>query len=140
MAQSFNKFETFVGDLGLETHELHADVLKVYLSNAAPSAASDSVRGDCLEISSGNGYTTGGMDVTNTYTESGGTGTLGTADITWTASSGNIGPFQYAILYNSTSGASDGLIGWWDYSSAVTLTTTETFKVAFASSTAFTIA
>ena len=46
----------------------------------------------------------------------------------WTASGGSIGPFEYAVLYNSTS-ATLPLIGWWDYGTAITLTVGNTFTV-----------
>lgn len=132
---TYNKFETFVGDLGLQVHELNADLLKVYLSNAAPSTSADSVKTDLAEISAGNGYTAGGEDVTNTYSESGGTGTLGATDVTWTASGGTIGPFQYVVLYNDTpSSPVDPLIAWWDYGSALTLNDGESFTVDFGAS------
>jgi hypothetical protein len=128
---TFNKFECFVGDLGLKVHNLNTDTLKVYLTNAAPSASADSVKTDLAEISAGNGYTAGGEDAQNTWSESGGVGTLAGTDITWTAT-GAVGPFQYAVLYNSS--ASDNLIGWWDYASPVTLANGETFKVDFGAS------
>ena len=57
---------------------------------------------------------------------------------TWTASGGSIGPFQYAILYDSTT---DNLIGYWDYGSAVTLSTGESFSVVLdGTSGVFTVA
>jgi hypothetical protein len=132
---AYNKFETFVGDLGLKVHELNADTCKVYLTNNAPSASLDSVKADLAEISAGNGYTSGGEDSTNTYSETSGTGTLAGTDIVWTASGGTIGPFRYAVLYNDTpTSPADPLIAWWDYGSSITLNDGETFTVDFGAS------
>ena len=47
----------------------------------------------------------------------------------WTAAGGSIGPFEYAVLYNSTS-ATQPLIGWWDYGLPITLTNGNTFTVS----------
>jgi hypothetical protein len=47
---------------------------------------------------------------------------LSGTNVVWTASVGNIGPFQYIVLYNTTSTTPlKPLIGWWDYGSALTL-------------------
>ena len=132
---TFNKFQNFVEDLGLGVHNLNTGVLKIYLSNTAPSASLDAVKTDLAEISAGNGYTAGGEDVTGVWSESGGTATLAGTDVTWTASGGTIGPFQYVVLYNDTpTSPADPLIGWWDYGSAVTLQIGETFTADFGAS------
>jgi hypothetical protein len=137
---TFNKFQDFAEQLGKGIHQLHAagHTLKIYLSNATPSASLDAVKADLAEISAGNGYTAGGEDTQNDYTESGGTGSCVGTDVTWTASGGTIGPFQYVVLYNDTA-ASDNLIGWWDYGSALTLNAGESFTTDFGSSM-FTVA
>lgn len=132
---TFNKFQNFVEDLGLGVHNLNTGVLKIYLSNTAPSASLDAVKADLAEISAGNGYTAGGEDVTGVWSESAGTATLAGTDVTWTASGGTIGPFQYVVLYNDTpTSPADPLIGWWDYGSAVTLQIGETFTADFGAS------
>lgn len=134
---TFNKFEAFVGDLGDKVHDLNAagDLLKVYLTNDAPDAAADSIKADLAEIGAGNGYTAGGEDAQNDWSEAAGVGTLTGVDIVWTAAGGTIGPFRYAVLYNDTpAGPVDPLIGWWDYGSAVTLQDGETFTVDFGAS------
>jgi len=138
---TYNKFQDFVEQLGKGVHQLHAagHQLEVYLSNAAPSASGDAVKADLAEISTGNGYT-GPEDITNDYTETGGTGTLTGTDVTITASGGSIGPFQYVVLQNTTpTSPLDPLIGWWDYGSAVTLADGESFTVDFGASV-FTLA
>lgn len=132
---TFNKFQNFVEDLGLGVHNLSTGVLKIYLSNTAPSASADAVKADLAEIAAGNGYTAGGEDVQNVWSETTGTATLAGTDVTWTASGGTIGPFQYVVLYNDTpTSPADPLIGWWDYGSAVTLNSGETFTADFGAS------
>lgn len=128
---SFNKFECFVGDLGLEKHELNADTLKIYLTNNAPSAADDSVKADLAGIAEENGYAP--ADIQNAYSEAGGTGTLTGVDYEWTAAGGSFGPFRYVVLYNDTA-ADDPLIGWWDYGSSITCNEGEKFKADFGAS------
>lgn len=132
-AATYNKFQDFVGYLGLAALNLNTDTFKVYLSNAVPSASADAVKADLAEISAGFGYTAGGTDVQNTYSETTGTGTFAGTDITWTAAGGSIGPFQYAVMYDDTH-ASDVLCNWWDYGSAITLNDGETFTVDFGAS------
>lgn len=129
---AFNKFNCFVGDVGLKLHELNTDVLKVYLTNTVP-VATNTVFGTPAEIAAGNGYTAGGTDIQNTYSQTSGTGALAGTDVVWTASGGTIGPFRYVVLYNDTA-TGNNLIGWWDYGSAVTLNDTETFTVDFGAS------
>lgn len=132
---TYNKFETFVGDLGEQVHDLNADTLKVYLTNATPSASADSIKTDLAEISAGNGYPSGGSDITNSYSESGGTGTLTGTDVVWTASGGSFGPFRYVVLYNdSSTSPADPLIAWWDYGSSISVNDGETFTVDFGAS------
>lgn len=141
---SFVKFQDFVEQLGKKQHELNTDVLRVYLSNAAPNVAThtayDGVTGTTgpAEIANGNGYTTGGEDTQNTYSETTGTGSCVGTDITWTAVTGSMGPFRYAVLYNDTS-SGNYLIGYWDYGSAVTLAVGEQFVTDFGASM-FTVA
>jgi hypothetical protein len=130
---TYNKFEDFVEQLGLEVHQLNTDTLKIYLSNTAPSASLDAVKADLAEIAGGNGYTAGGEDTQNTWSETGGTATLAGTDVVWTASGGAIAQFRYVVLYNDTS-TNDNLIAWWDYGSAVDLASGETFTVDFGAS------
>lgn len=127
---SFNKFEVFTTDLCTKVHNLNSDTLSVYLSNATPSASGDSVKTDLAEISIANGYT-GPVDTQNTGSGSAGTYTVSGTKVVITAS-GSVGPFQYVVLYNDTpTSPADPLIGWWDYGSAVTLASGETFTIKF---------
>jgi hypothetical protein len=130
---SFNKFNQFVADVASGVHQLQtgtAQVFKVMLTNSAPTAA-NAVKADITEISAGNGYTAGGVSV-GTITGSQTSGTfkfVGGTDPVVTAS-GAVGPFRYVVLYNDTATSpAKPLIGWWDYGSAVTLASGETFTV-----------
>jgi len=127
---AFNKFQDFIEQLGKGVHHLHAagDMFKVFLTNEQP-LVTDTVKADMVEISAGNGYTAGGEDVQNDYTETGGTGTCTGVDITWTAAGGTIGPFRFCVLYNDTATSpTDPLVAWWDYGSQITLQSGEQFK------------
>ncbi len=132
---SYVKFQDFVEQLGKGGHQLHAagHVLKVYLSNATPDVAIDANKADLAEITAQNGYPAGGSDAQNDYTETTGTGTWTGVDIVFTASGGAFGPFRYAVLYNDTH-ASDALIAYWDYGSAISCNIGETFTVDFGAS------
>jgi hypothetical protein len=132
---TFNKFQQFAEDLGSGVHNFLAagHTLKVYLSNATPSASLDAVKADLAEITNQNGYTAP-VDIQNDLSETGGTATVTAVDVVITAS-GAVGPFQYAVIYNDTpSSPADPLIGWYDYGSAVTLANGETFTVNFGAS------
>ena len=129
---AYNKFQDFAEQLCLGKHNLNTDALNVYLSNATPSASLDAVKADLAEIAAGNGYTADGIDTLNTMAESGGTATVTGTKSVWTASGGSIGPFQYVVLMNVTQTSPlKPLVGWWDYGSALTLLTGETFSVKY---------
>jgi hypothetical protein len=137
---TYNKFQDFVEQLGLGIHDLNADLIKVGLTNTAP-VATNTIWGNITEITAENGYTAGGEDTTNTYSETTGTGTVSVVDVTWTATGGTIGPFQYVVAYNDTpSSPVDPLIGWWNRGSALTLQDTESFTVDFENDQLLTIA
>ena len=129
---SFNKFYCFVLDVANGLHDMKtgtAHVYKVYLTNTAPNVA-NTVYTTPADLSAVHGYTAGGNSI-GVITGAQTTVTfkfVGATDPSWTASGGSIGPFQYAVIYNSTS-STKPLIGWWDYGTAITLTNGNTFTV-----------
>jgi hypothetical protein len=126
---AFNKFNSFVSDLAQKVHNLNSDSLKIMLTNTAP-VASNTIRSNLTEIAAGNGYTAGGTVASFVSgTDAAGTYRLILSPVSWTASGGSIGPFEFAVLYNSST-ANGNLIGWWDYGTTVTLTNGNTFTVA----------
>ena len=136
---AFNKYQKGVEAL-VEGINAGSDAWKVALSNRTPVVATDSNLASAVEISAGFGYTAGGNAAsTSSSSQTSGTYKLVlTSPATWTASGGSIGPFQYAILYDSTT---DNLIGYWDYGSAVTLSDGESFSVVLdGTSGVFTVA
>ena len=128
---AYNKFNITVKDLAEKKHDFSSDNLKIMLTNTAP-VATNAVFGDLTEISAGNGYTAGGTQATlSSSSQTSGLYTLKLNNVVFTAT-GAVGPFRYAALYNSTQTTPNKpLIGWWDYGSAVSLASGDTFTVSF---------
>jgi hypothetical protein len=129
MSSAYNKFDTFVDDVSKQVHNLSTAVLKVMLTNVLP-VRTNHIKTDITEIAAGNGYVAGGGAATPTLSNASGTEKLVCANAVITAAGGAVGPFRYAVLYNSTA-ASGNLIGWWDYGSSQTLSDGENFTVEF---------
>ncbi len=146
MAVSFNKFNLFVEDALKGVMALNTDVVKCALTNTAP-VATNHVYGDIsgTELASGNGYTTGGKasgtDFTWSISNSSGTESANCTAITWTSSTGSMGPFRYVYFYDSTP-ATKVLIGWYDYGSSITLNGAngDTFTITPSGNVLFTLA
>ena len=132
---TFNKFNSFVEALAEGTHNLGADTLTIALTNTAP-VAGNTVLANITEIA----YTNVSSRVLTSVTsaQTGGTYTLDAADLVLTAS-GTVPTFRYVVLYNDTA-ASDELIGYYDYGSAVDLLNGETFTITFDASGILTLA
>jgi hypothetical protein len=134
---AYNKFNSWVeylcgaADL-FGTGGSTADMLVAYLSNATPSATADTVSADLAQISTGSGYS-GPVNLDNVGTRTLGVLTVTAKSFTVTASGGSVGPFQYVAVADDTL-ASDPLVSWFDYASAITLASGETFSVLFNSS------
>jgi hypothetical protein len=122
------KFLDFAEQLGLGQHQLNTDTLRIALTNTLPvnsQTTFDPVTNHAAPAAA-NGYTTGGHDVTNTWSESAGTATLAGVDVTITATAGGIGPFRYIVLYNDTN-ATDMLLMYYDHGSSITLADGESY-------------
>ena len=126
---AYNKFNSFVSDLAQGVHNLNSNALKIMLTNVAPTAT-NTIKSNITEAAAGNGYTAGGgVAAFVSGNDTSGTYKLVLSPVSWTASGGSIGPFEWAVLYNSST-ANGNLIGWWDYGTAVTLTNGNTFTVS----------
>jgi hypothetical protein len=144
MAVSFNKCYPWVNSIHNAGIILSTDTLKLELSNTATTTA-NALYGDISanEVTSGNGYTTGGASVTvTTNSQSGGTYTLAANQVVWTSTTADMGTFRYVTLYDSTpTTLLKPLVGWWDYGSSITLhgANGDTFTVQFNSANPGTI-
>lgn len=126
------------------TVDLDSDTTKVilvtdsYTPNADHTQKSDT---GANELSTGSGYTAGGVAVTPTVSDvdASNSVTYDTTDPSWTASGGPIGPFRYAIWYDDTH-ANDLLIYLFDFGSNQTGNDGATIKVTVATGGLFSIA
>ena len=126
-----NKFNSFTEDITEKVHNLGADTLKVFLTATAP-VATNTIKDNIGELAPGVGYTGGGTQATTTSSaQTSGTYKLVLGDVVFTAT-GTMGPFRYVVLYNSTpTSPKEPLIGWYDYTSSVTLANGESFTTDF---------
>lgn len=131
---TFQKFNSFVEALAEGVHNLGSDTLTVALSNTAP-VAGNTVLANITEIAYTNVSSRVLTSVTSAQTS--GTYTLDAADLVLTAS-GTVPTFRYVVLYNDTA-SNDELIGFYDYGSAVDLTSGETFTITFDASGVLTL-
>lgn len=122
-------FQSLSEALGKKLLNLSTDTIKVYLTNTAPSVSLDAVKADLpAEISGGNGYTTGGLTASCTYSRAGATSTLALASNLVLTASGSVGPFRYAVFYSDTASADD-LIGFIDHGVSITMANTDTYTI-----------
>lgn len=130
MASEFIHYACFPYDLATGKHNFAADAYKVALTNRMPDVLADQVLGSIVEIPAGNGYVAGGKavlivvgkDELETFVEG--------DPVVFKAAGGLIGPFQWAVLYNSTN-SHQGIVAAWQYLHAVTLYDTEQITVTF---------
>jgi len=129
---AFVKYNAFIDELSKGGHNLATAEFKVALTNTAPGAG-DTVWNLTVAPApaAANGYPAGGNIVTtSSAATTAGTFKLVLADTVFTATAGGIGPFLYAILYNSS--ASNKLLGYYQYpGGSISLADTETFTVDF---------
>ena len=127
---AFNKFQQFVEDLAKGVHNLATGALTLALcATANAPVATNSVLANLTQVSYTNLSTR--LCTTTSCVQTTGTLKLLIVDQVLTAS-GTVAAFQYVVLYNDTpTSPADPLIGWYDYGSALTLSTGETFTVDF---------
>lgn len=135
---TYVKYETFVENLMNKLLDLFGttDTLKAIIHTDAPVVATDNALSDLTEIAGNNGYTSGGEDIQNDSTRTGGTVTMTAVDVVWTASGGNLGSSttgRYFTIYDDTS-AGDNVMCSYDYGTTFTVATSETMTLDFGAS------
>jgi hypothetical protein len=131
------KFEVITEHLANAVHDLFGTdhTLKIVIHTDAPVAATDTILANLTQIT-GTGYTSGGEDVQNNGTRSGGTLTVTGTDVVWTAGASDwSASARYVGLYNdSPTSPADPLMLDWDYGSTFALVNGETFTADFGAS------
>jgi hypothetical protein len=123
-------FDDFAEQLSKGVHNFGTDVIKLWVSNSAPTYTTDTVIGDISQISYAN-ISGGQPTVTVAVSETGGVSTLSSDEIVLTAT-GTVPTFRYYGLWNdSATSPADALICGWDHGSTVDLATSETFTIKF---------
>jgi hypothetical protein len=125
MSVSYNKTYLCVDDLCKGIMNLSTDIIKCALVLTAPTASGTHVYADLAgELGTSNGYTAGGKaggtDFTWSISNATGTESWNCTAITWTSSTGSMGPFRYIAFYDSTP-STKTVLGWYDYGSNLTL-------------------
>jgi hypothetical protein len=135
---TYQKAFDFVDQLGQGKHILNSHTFNLMLATEFPSQSLDALKADVTEVTTGNGYTTGGIALTGvTWVETAGTATFTcTNDPSWTASGAGIANIRSAVLFNDTQGTpAKPLVASWDYGSTITLLAAgESFNVTIAAS------
>ena len=131
---ALTKYYDFVNQLSVGSHNLQTAVYKLALTNTAPVLTDTAWNTTVYPAPAAVlGYTAGGNTPTITSASSvNGLFKLTLVNTIFSASGGTIGPFRYAVLYNSsTTGVLNRVIGWYDYGASITLNDQETLTFSF---------
>ena len=148
MVVSINFYAKFIEHMGDDTMDMDTDTFDIILMNSTHAFSSANTLKtdiDGNEIPSGNGYTQGAKTLASiAWSETGGTTTFDAADITWSASGGDIptsGDCTDAVIYDETATqVTDALMCSVDFDGAQTAGNGTDFKITWNGSGIFTIA
>lgn len=131
--QAYNEFTSFAVNSFNGVFDFTNDTFKLALTNTLPVASQTTFNlTDHPAPVAANGYTAGGATVTISVVNNAGVAEISGDKVTFTATSGGIGPFRYAILYNDSAVTpSKAPVCWWDYGESITLKEAETYVAKF---------
>lgn len=119
-----NRFNSWIEYVNEKSVNFETDAFVIALTNSAP-VATNSVLADITEISYAN-LSSRALTVA-AASQTGGTYTVTANQLTLTAS-GAVATFRYVVMYDSTPAGSP-LVQYWDYGSAVTMQSGDTFVI-----------
>jgi len=119
-----NRFNSWIEYVNEKSVNFQTDAFVIALTNSAP-VATNSVLADITEISYAN-LSSRALTVA-AASQTGGTYTVTANQLTLTAS-GAVATFRYVVMYDSTPAGSP-LVQYWDYGSAVTMQSGDTFVI-----------
>lgn len=117
----FDEWKSTIGT----TANLSTDTFKFFLTNTAPTVATNTVKADFTPMTTN--LVANEVTITQSWSETGGgTGIwrfAANADPVWTSQTGTTGSFRYVVLYDDTltSPVTDPVVGYFDYGSSITL-------------------
>jgi hypothetical protein len=138
---TYTKYEPFVENFANKLIDWFGttDEFRAVIHTDAPTVATDDALADLTQIGNSNGYTTGGEDIQNDSTRTGGTVTMTAVDVVWTASGGsplgNSTTGRYVSIYDNTA-TNDELMAAYDYGTTFTVASGETLTLNFGASLA----
>lgn len=120
----FDEFKRYLGE-GVVNFTTHT--FKAALTNTAPNTGTNTVLADITQITAANGYLSGGTPLASvTWSETGagsGVWRFNAADITFTASGGDIATHRYLVIYDDTpTSPADPLVAVVDRGSSAVIT------------------
>jgi hypothetical protein len=127
---TYTKFQVTTKDLVNGAHNFGSNTFKAMLTNTAPTSA-NAVKADITDITAATGYAAGGPAVTMAVSTASGVAKVTATNVTITAGA-TVGPFRYVVIYNDTQASpAKPLVCFFDYGSAVTLNSGDTFTISF---------
>jgi hypothetical protein len=130
-------FQDFIANLGTGVHNLNTNTIKFGLIKSAANGGDDPANTDAdpcwgaggttnfatAQVSeTGGNYASGGPDITNTYSETTGTGTLDATNVSITSNASNPTNARWGILYDDTA-TNKNVIAYVDLGSDFDMTT-----------------
>lgn len=143
MTASLSFYNSFKAAIGFTPLDMNSDTFRMMLVTASYTfAATHTVKADITnELSTANGYTAAGQDMTSmVFSQTSGTAKWDADDLSWTASGGNL-VFRRGVIYDDSSSGDPLILSvLFDTTPAdITVLNGNTFTIAWNASGIFTL-